>query len=58
MTVNQTSLSESYQITNDLFYPIARPCQRCIKRDLAGTCTDGARKKAKYLQDAEGKLLF
>ncbi|ORX61671.1 hypothetical protein DM01DRAFT_1332264 [Hesseltinella vesiculosa] len=28
-----------------------RPCQRCIKRGLADTCTDGARKKAKYLQD-------
>ncbi|KAI7862764.1 hypothetical protein BDF14DRAFT_1851347 [Spinellus fusiger] len=33
----------------------SRPCQRCIKRDLASTCADGARKKAKYLQDAEGK---
>ena len=33
---------------------IARPCQRCIKRDLASTCTDGARKKAKYLQDVHG----
>ncbi|KAG2213643.1 hypothetical protein INT46_000818 [Mucor plumbeus] len=31
----------------------ARPCQRCIKRNLATTCTDGARKKAKYLQDIE-----
>ncbi|KAL0082153.1 Zn(2)-C6 fungal-specific transcription factor [Phycomyces blakesleeanus] len=31
----------------------SRPCQRCIKRDLASTCTDGARKKAKYLQDAQ-----
>ncbi|CAO3569682.1 unnamed protein product [Mortierella alpina] len=29
-----------------------RPCQRCIKRDLAATCADGVRKKAKYLQDA------
>ncbi|KAL0080439.1 Zn(2)-C6 fungal-specific transcription factor [Phycomyces blakesleeanus] len=29
----------------------SRPCQRCIKRDLAATCTDAARKKAKYLQD-------
>ncbi|KAI7865455.1 uncharacterized protein EV154DRAFT_533130 [Mucor mucedo] len=34
----------------------SRPCQRCIKRDLAGTCTDGARKKAKYLQDAEDNI--
>ncbi|OAC97765.1 Zn(2)-C6 fungal-specific transcription factor [Mucor lusitanicus CBS 277.49] len=32
----------------------SRPCQRCIKRNLATTCTDGARKKAKYLQDIEG----
>ncbi|KAI9019544.1 hypothetical protein CLU79DRAFT_757745 [Phycomyces nitens] len=31
----------------------SRPCQRCIKRDLASTCTDGARKKAKYLQDTQ-----
>ncbi|KAG2173945.1 hypothetical protein INT44_000058 [Umbelopsis vinacea] len=31
----------------------SRPCQRCIKRDLANTCTDGIRKRAKYLQDAE-----
>ncbi|KAI8598850.1 hypothetical protein EDD21DRAFT_176157 [Dissophora ornata] len=30
----------------------SRPCQRCIKRDLATTCADGVRKKAKYLQDA------
>ncbi|KAI8644508.1 hypothetical protein BD408DRAFT_413198 [Parasitella parasitica] len=29
----------------------SRPCQRCIKRDLATTCTDAARKRAKYLQD-------
>ncbi|KAI9281809.1 hypothetical protein BY458DRAFT_200655 [Sporodiniella umbellata] len=30
-----------------------RPCQRCIKRNLSTTCTDGARKKAKYLQDVD-----
>ncbi|KAI8889270.1 hypothetical protein K501DRAFT_320472 [Backusella circina FSU 941] len=29
----------------------SRPCQRCVKRDLAGTCSDGTRKKAKYLED-------
>ncbi|KAJ8658627.1 hypothetical protein O0I10_005667 [Lichtheimia ornata] len=29
----------------------SRPCQRCIKRGLAATCTDAIRKKAKYLQD-------
>ncbi|CEP08202.1 hypothetical protein [Parasitella parasitica] len=34
----------------------SRPCQRCIKRDLASTCTDGARKKAKYLQDADDDM--
>lgn len=33
---------------------LARPCQRCVKRNLATSCTDGARKKAKYLQDIEG----
>ncbi|KAI8583289.1 hypothetical protein K450DRAFT_169729 [Umbelopsis ramanniana AG] len=36
----------------------SRPCQRCIKRDLANTCTDGIRKRAKYLQDAEGSGLL
>ncbi|OZJ01862.1 hypothetical protein BZG36_05149 [Bifiguratus adelaidae] len=31
----------------------SRPCQRCIKRDLASTCRDGIRKKAKYLRDID-----
>ncbi|KAG2217604.1 hypothetical protein INT45_001766 [Circinella minor] len=31
----------------------SRPCQRCIKRGLESTCTDGTRKRAKYLQDDE-----
>ncbi|KAI8991696.1 hypothetical protein BDF20DRAFT_845875 [Mycotypha africana] len=31
----------------------SRPCQRCIKRGLEDTCTDGVRKKAKYLQEDE-----
>ncbi|KAI9317241.1 hypothetical protein BX666DRAFT_164683 [Dichotomocladium elegans] len=35
----------------------SRPCQRCIKRDLASTCTDGTRKKAKYLQDVQDPLI-
>ncbi|KAI8590794.1 hypothetical protein BDZ88DRAFT_413276 [Geranomyces variabilis] len=30
-----------------------RPCSRCVKRNLASTCCDGARKKAKYLQDVD-----
>ncbi|PWN43409.1 hypothetical protein IE81DRAFT_312219 [Ceraceosorus guamensis] len=29
----------------------SRPCQRCVKKGIADTCTDGARKKAKYLLD-------
>ncbi|ORY93999.1 hypothetical protein BCR43DRAFT_461407 [Syncephalastrum racemosum] len=32
----------------------SRPCQRCIKRGLAPTCTDAIRKRAKYLQQDEG----
>lgn len=40
------------------FFFLARPCQRCIKRNLATSCTDGARKKAKYLQDIEGIVLW
>ncbi|KAI8967569.1 hypothetical protein BDF20DRAFT_927943 [Mycotypha africana] len=36
----------------------SRPCQRCIKRNLANTCTDGARKKAKYLQDTDGMNIY
>ncbi|KAG0005845.1 hypothetical protein BGZ65_009998, partial [Modicella reniformis] len=31
---------------------IARPCQQCVKRDFAASCTDGVRKRAKYLHDA------
>ncbi|KAF8581608.1 hypothetical protein K439DRAFT_214703 [Ramaria rubella] len=31
----------------------SRPCQRCIKRGLADKCTEGLRKKAKYLLDEE-----
>ncbi|KAH9858752.1 hypothetical protein C2E23DRAFT_18153 [Lenzites betulinus] len=32
---------------------VARPCQRCIKRGMADNCTEGHRKKAKYLLDEE-----
>ncbi|KAI0695448.1 hypothetical protein BC835DRAFT_948212 [Cytidiella melzeri] len=35
------------------FTPSARPCQRCIKRGMADNCTEGHRKKAKYLLDEE-----
>ncbi|KAI5831946.1 transcription activator of gluconeogenesis ERT1 [Schizophyllum commune Tattone D] len=31
----------------------SRPCQRCIKRGIANNCTEGHRKKAKYLLDDE-----
>ncbi|KAF9501863.1 hypothetical protein BDN71DRAFT_1379254 [Pleurotus eryngii] len=31
----------------------SRPCQRCIKRGIASNCTEGLRKKAKYLLDEE-----
>ncbi|KAJ3814811.1 transcription activator of gluconeogenesis ERT1 [Lentinula lateritia] len=31
----------------------SRPCQRCIKRGIANSCTEGHRKKAKYLLDDE-----
>jgi hypothetical protein len=31
----------------------ARPCQRCVKRGIAANCTEGHRKKAKYLLDEE-----
>ncbi|OBT66900.1 hypothetical protein VE03_04223 [Pseudogymnoascus sp. 23342-1-I1] len=34
-----------------------RPCQRCIKRNLADACQDGVRKKAKYLHDAPPEAL-
>ncbi|KAH8556006.1 hypothetical protein BGW37DRAFT_511694 [Umbelopsis sp. PMI_123] len=44
------------QKVNGSHNAITRPCQRCIKRDLANTCTDGIRKRAKYLQDTEDTL--
>ncbi|PCH43800.1 hypothetical protein WOLCODRAFT_138591 [Wolfiporia cocos MD-104 SS10] len=31
----------------------ARPCARCVKRGMAANCTEGHRKKAKYLLDEE-----
>ncbi|EMD37851.1 hypothetical protein CERSUDRAFT_154783 [Gelatoporia subvermispora B] len=31
----------------------SRPCQRCVKRGMADKCTEGHRKKAKYLLDEE-----
>ncbi|TBU33876.1 hypothetical protein BD311DRAFT_684352, partial [Dichomitus squalens] len=31
----------------------SRPCQRCVKRGMADSCTEGHRKKAKYLLDEE-----
>ncbi|KAK7005738.1 transcriptional factor [Favolaschia claudopus] len=31
----------------------SRPCQRCVKRGIADNCTEGHRKKAKYLLDEE-----
>ncbi|EFP83206.1 Transcriptional regulator of nonfermentable carbon utilization [Puccinia graminis f. sp. tritici] len=34
-----------------------RPCLRCTKRGLSKTCTDGVRKKAKYLSDYDDALL-
>ncbi|KAJ2817394.1 Transcriptional regulator of nonfermentable carbon utilization, partial [Coemansia furcata] len=30
-----------------------RPCARCVKKNIADTCVDGVRKKAKYLLEAE-----
>ncbi|KAB8345923.1 hypothetical protein FH972_022976 [Carpinus fangiana] len=35
-----------------------RPCQRCVKRGLADSCQDGARKKAKYLHDTPVEALI
>ncbi|KAJ7680566.1 transcription activator of gluconeogenesis ERT1 [Mycena polygramma] len=31
----------------------SRPCQRCVKRGIAANCSEGHRKKAKYLLDEE-----
>ncbi|KAL0079979.1 Zn(2)-C6 fungal-specific transcription factor [Phycomyces blakesleeanus] len=35
----------------------SRPCKRCIKRDLANTCTDLLKKKPKYTQDTKESTL-
>ncbi|GAA5842759.1 hypothetical protein JCM5353_007532 [Sporobolomyces roseus] len=34
-----------------------RPCARCIKKGCPDDCVDGARKKAKYLQEVPDELL-
>jgi hypothetical protein len=46
--------------TSRLMSAPARPCQRCVKRGLADNCTEGHRKKAKYLLDEEelGMYIF
>lgn len=44
-------LERKYNRRIQTVFHLARPCQRCVKRDLASTCTDAARKRAKYLQD-------
>ncbi|GAA5876072.1 hypothetical protein JCM3774_004496 [Rhodotorula dairenensis] len=35
----------------------ARPCARCVKKGCPEECVDGARKKAKYLQEIPDELL-
>ncbi|BGP25222.1 Transcriptional regulator of nonfermentable carbon utilization [Rhodotorula toruloides] len=35
----------------------ARPCARCVKKGCPEDCVDGARKKAKYLQEIPDELL-
>ncbi|GAA5851661.1 hypothetical protein JCM8547_001165 [Rhodosporidiobolus lusitaniae] len=35
----------------------SRPCARCVKKGCADECVDGARKKAKYLQEIPDELL-
>jgi hypothetical protein len=51
MIVSFTSCPSFYRFC--LTSCTARPCQRCIKRGLADTCTEGHRKKAKYLLDED-----
>ncbi|GAA5872939.1 hypothetical protein JCM16303_006885 [Sporobolomyces ruberrimus] len=34
-----------------------RPCKRCVKKGCPDECVDGARKKAKYLQEVPDELL-
>ncbi|CCO27084.1 Transcription activator of gluconeogenesis ERT1 [Rhizoctonia solani AG-1 IB] len=36
----------------------ARPCMRCVKRGIGDNCTEGHRKKAKYLLDDEELGMF
>jgi hypothetical protein len=34
---------------------IERPCTRCVKKGIGQQCTEGVRKKAKYLLEADDK---
>jgi hypothetical protein len=45
----------NYSISHDPMLTVcpARPCQRCIKRGISDNCTEGHRKKAKYLLDED-----
>lgn len=35
------------------FHWLARPCSRCVKKGIEDQCTDGKRKRAKYLLDED-----
>lgn len=37
----------------NLSLDLGRPCQRCIKKGISDSCTEGHRKKAKYLLDED-----
>jgi hypothetical protein len=45
------SLSLSLYDSTNYQLNLARPCQRCIRRGISTNCTEGHRKKAKYLLD-------
>ena len=40
------------------FSATARPCARCVKKGCPDQCQDGARKKAKYLQEIPDECAF
>jgi hypothetical protein len=36
---------------------IERPCTRCVKKGIGQQCTEGVRKKAKYLLEEDEKCM-
>jgi hypothetical protein len=45
------------RIQGDPMLMVERPCTRCVKKGIGQQCTEGVRKKAKYLLEEDEKCM-